>query len=106
MRSWALSSVGRAVRLAATAGRAPFAAAANDSPAAAAEWARLQREGARVNPCNSRFHPAAKAGVAKAEAAGEPLSVQAAYDPLGMCFACGARRAASRMLPRCALTNP
>jgi len=53
------------------------------------QWKRLRDAGEKVNPCNSPLHPAVKAGtVAAADA--PRLSVQAAYDPRGMCFGCGA----------------
>ena len=54
------------------------------------EWERLKREGAPVNPCNSPHHPASKAGVTLPQPGAAELSLQAAYDPQGICFACGA----------------
>ena len=65
------------------------------------QWKRLRDAGEKVNPCNSPLHPAVKAGtVAAADA--PRLSVQAAYDPRGMCFGCGAwvLLASSRLLLR------
>ena len=53
------------------------------------QWKRLRDAGEKVNPCNSPLHPAVKAGTLAAADAPR-LSVQAAYDPRGMCFGCGA----------------
>jgi|APGre2960657444_1045066.scaffolds.fasta_scaffold04600_8 hypothetical protein len=95
-------SVARVAARALAGARQPFSAAATvpkSESAAAAEWARLAREGVRVNPCNSNHHPAALAGVAKPQAGNVQVSVQAAYDPLGMCFACGALCCAVRTEP-------
>jgi hypothetical protein len=58
------------------------------------EWLKLARAGQPVNPCNSPFHPAAKVAPLSPPETAPRLSVQAAYDPRGMCFACGA-------CPRC-----
>jgi hypothetical protein len=64
------------------------------------EWLRLARVGEPVNPCNSPHHPAVAAGTLPLREASPRLSVQAAYDPRGMCFACGARAAASHAAAR------
>lgn len=58
-----------------------------------AEWADLASKGVRVNPCGSALHPAVKAGVLPLPQ--EPAcSVQEAYDPHSVCFACGPAAAA------------
>lgn len=71
------------LRAAAQAGEARHAASA-------AEWAKLAQQGAEVNPCRSRLHPAVVAGTAPLPSVHEGKSVQQAYDPNGQCFACGA----------------
>ena len=57
------------------------------------QWKRLRDAGEKINPCNSPLHPAVKAGTLPPPSAESRLSVQAAYDPRGMCFGCGASRA-------------
>jgi hypothetical protein len=66
------------------------AGGASGDGAASEEWLKLARAGLPVNPCNSPFHPAAKVAPLAPPPAAPRLSVQAAYDPRGMCFACGA----------------
>jgi hypothetical protein len=78
------------------AARRAFRTAGSVSAEAEVErWSRLQRQGVKVNPCNSPLHPAAVAGVAPAKP-GKALSVQEAYDPQGMDFACGTGQHSSR----------
>jgi hypothetical protein len=61
----------------------------------AAEWERLKQQGVKLNPCGSAAHPAVAAGVVPPPPADAPrLSVQEAYDPHGVCFACGPSAAA------------
>ena len=68
---------------------ASVAAAGEANRAELDQWARLAaRE--RLNPCNSPLHPAAKAGLVPPQPGARALSVQEAYDPQGMDFACGA----------------
>ena len=65
------------------------------------QWKRLQEAGEKINPCNSPLHPAVKAGTLPLPSAAPRLSVQAAYDPRGMCFGCGAsHRVAAWRNPR------
>lgn len=54
------------------------------------QWQVMKQQGHKINPCNSKLHPAAKAGIPP-EADSE-LSVQEAYNPSSACFGCGARR--------------
>jgi hypothetical protein len=81
---------------------ASVAAAGEANRAELDQWARLAaRE--RLNPCNSPLHPAAKAGLVPAQPGARALSVQEAYDPQGMDFACGACRVVcSPATPLCA----
>jgi hypothetical protein len=70
------------------------------------QWKRLQEAGEKINPCNSPLHPAVKAGTLPLPGSAPRLSVQAAYDPRGMCFGCGAsRRVAAGRNPRAAVRS-
>ncbi|KAK9818473.1 hypothetical protein WJX74_007402 [Apatococcus lobatus] len=50
-------------------------------------WKLLLAQGAHINPCNSRLHPAARAGLVPVGE--DEQSVQEAYTPDGQCFGCG-----------------
>ena len=84
---------------------ASVAAAGEADRVALDQWARLaQRE--RLNPCNSPLHPAAKAGVVPPQPGARALSVQEAYDPQGIDFACGACRVRCVTAPGCLPPRP
>ena len=53
-----------------------------------AQWAELAQQGVKVNPCCSVLHPAVKAGILPVPE-DSATSVQEAYDPHSVCFACG-----------------
>jgi len=77
-------------------GAAPRALLATQAKAAA-RWDTLVQQGHDVNPCGSKFHPAATAGVLDANDA-PTRSLQEAYCPASTCYGCGALR--MRCAPR------
>lgn len=61
--------------------------ASEHSAFAEAKWQEVAKAH-KVNPCNSRLHPAVKAGILP-DPKGEELCVQDAYNPESSCWGCG-----------------
>ncbi len=50
------------------------------------QWEWMRRQGHEINPCNSKHHPAVKAGL---QPAADQTPVQEAYTPNSICWGCG-----------------
>ncbi|DBB06145.1 TPA: hypothetical protein ACH3X3_009698 [Trebouxia sp. C0006] len=50
------------------------------------QWEWMRQQGHEINPCNSRHHPAVKAGI---QPAADQTPVQEAYTPSSICWGCG-----------------
>ena len=59
------------------------------------QWEWMRKQGHEINPCNSKLHPAVKAGLLPAS--DHQLPMQEAYTPNSTCWGCG-------ILP-CVITN-
>ena len=51
-------------------------------------WEWMRQQGHEINPCNSKHHPAVKAGI---QPAADQTPVQEAYTPSSICWGCGER---------------
>lgn len=52
------------------------------------QWEWMRQQGHEINPCNSKHHPAVKAGI---QPAADQIPVQEAYTPNSICWGCGKR---------------
>jgi len=50
------------------------------------QWEWMRQQGHEINPCNSKHHPAVKAGL---QPAADQTPVQEAYTPNSICWGCG-----------------
>ncbi len=50
------------------------------------QWEWMRQQGHEINPCNSKHHPAVKAGI---QPAADQTPVQEAYTPNSICWGCG-----------------
>ena len=53
------------------------------------QWEWMRKQGHEINPCNSKLHPAVKAGLLPAS--DHQLPMQEAYTPNSSCWGCGER---------------
>ncbi|DBA68313.1 TPA: hypothetical protein ACH3X2_013628 [Trebouxia sp. C0005] len=54
------------------------------------QWEWMRQQGHEINPCNSKHHPAVKAGI---QPAADQIPVQEAYTPNSICWGCGPQNA-------------
>ncbi len=59
------------------------------------KWEWMRQQGHEINPCNSKLHPAVKAGL---QPAADQTPVQEAYTPNSICWGCGKRRTIAVLL--------
>lgn len=71
-----------AAAFATTTPAAPFSSKSSERT----RWEWMAAQGHKVNPCNSKLHPAAEAGMAPD---GDEMAVQDAYTPHSTCWGCG-----------------